>query len=163
LYYNAVDLEYKELLQKDTLALAKLKILRDKDSSLLSNSQKKEKEQLENQVQETQRLLNQPIVLPNSSVIPIVYIQFGSEVQRNAANKLITKINDIGYKAPGVELVGSARKLTTNEIRYFRESDENFAKILQNMLKDQNIETLLKPIFGYSNKTKEGTIELWLK
>jgi hypothetical protein len=135
----------------------------DKDTSLLSESQKKEKEQLENQVKETQRIINQPLVLPNSSVIPVVYIQIGSEEQRSTAKQIVERIIEVGYKAPGIELVESARKMVSNEIRYFRESDEPFAKVLQNMLKSQNIEVALKPIFGYSNNTKEGTIELWLK
>jgi hypothetical protein len=162
-YYQEVDDEYKDFLRKDSLAQAKLKALMDKDTSLLSESQKKEKEHLENQVKETQRIINQPLVLPNSSVIPVVYIQIGSEEQRSTAKQIVERIIEVGYKAPGIELVESARKMVSNEIRYFRESDEPFAKVLQNMLKSQNIEVALKPIFGYSNKTKEGTIELWLK
>jgi len=164
LYYKEVDAEYKEFLKKDTIAQERLKKLSDKDSTLLSTSQKIEKEQLEIQVKETQRIMNQPIILPNSAaVIPVVYIQIGSEELRNTAKQLISKINEIGYKAPGIELVESARKMATNEIRYFRDSDENAARNLQNMLKSQKIDVILKPILGYGNKTKEGTLELWLK
>lgn len=164
LYYKEVDSEYKEFLKKDTLAQERLKKLSDKDSTMLSTSQKMEKEQLEIQVKETQRIMNQPIILPNSTTtIPTVFIQIGSETQRNSAKQLVTKINEIGYKTPGIELVESARKMATNEIRYFRESDENAAIVLQTMLKSQYIEATLKPLFAYSNKTKDGTIELWLK
>lgn len=163
LYYSEVNKEYKEFMFKDSLAQAQLKSLVDTDSTLLSDSQKKEKERLENQLKENQRMINQPMVLPNSTVTPVVYIQIGSEAKREIGKQLATKINEMGYKAPGIELVESASRLATNEIRYFRESDENIAKVLQNMLKDQNIEVTIKPIFGYSNKTKEGTIELWLK
>jgi hypothetical protein len=162
-YYREVNAEYREFLRKDSVAQVKLKELLDKDTSLLSESQKKEKEQLESQVMETKRIINQPLVLPNNSVTPVVYIQIGSEDQRSQAKYLVEKIVEIGYKAPGVELVESARKMSTNEIRYFRSSDEAAAVVLQNMLKNQNIEVTMKPIFGYSNKTKEGTIELWLK
>jgi hypothetical protein len=164
LYFEEVDAEYKDFLKKDTLAQAKLKSLMDKDTSLLSTSQKVEKERLEIQVKETQRIMNQPLILPdNSAVTPVVFIQIGSESQRNSAKQLVVKINEIGYRTPGIELVESARKMATNEIRFFRESDENAARVLQNMLKGQNIEALLKPIFAYGNKTKVGTIELWLK
>jgi hypothetical protein len=163
LYYEAVDAEYKELLFKDSINQLKLQTLLDKDSSLLSNSQKREKDQLESKIIETQRLINQPLILPNSSIIPVVYIQIGREEQRNMAKQLVAKIIEIGYKAPGVELVESARKLTTSEIRYFRETDEDYANVLRNLLANQKIETVLKPIFRYGDKTKVGTIELWLK
>lgn len=162
-YYHEVDTEYKEFLRNDSLAQAKLKTLMDKDTTLLSESQKKEKEKLEIQVKETQRLINQPLVLPNTAVTPVVYIQIGSEEQRSEAKHLVGKIIELGYKAPGIELVESARKMTANEIRYFRETDEATAIVLQNMLQTQNIEVRLKPIFGLRSKTKEGTIELWLK
>jgi hypothetical protein len=162
-YYQEVDVEYREFLRKDSIAQAKLKELMDKDTSLLSESQKKEKEQLETQVMEAKRIINQPLVLPNGAVTPVVYIQIGSEEQRNEAKELIGKIIGLGYKAPGIELVESARNMASNEIRYFRETDESSAIVLQNMLKSQNIDATLKPIFGYRNKTKEGTIELWLK
>lgn len=166
LYFREVNAEYRAFLRSDSLAQIELKKLTDKDSSLLTTSQKMQKAQLENQVNETRLLKSQPLVLPNSSaslVIPVIYIQIGNENQRSMADQLRVKINETGYKAPGVELVESARKLATNEIRYFRESDENYAKVLQNMLKNQNIETLLRPAFAFSNRTKEGTIELWLK
>ena len=162
-YYKEVDAEYKEFLRKDSIAQDKLKALADQDTSKLSQSQKIEKVQLEIQVKEVQRMINQPLTLPNSTVIPVVYIQFGSEEQRNEAKHLVEKIIELGYKAPGIELVESARKMTANEIRYFRETDEAAVVILQNMLQTQNIEVRLKPIFGLRSKTKEGTIELWLK
>ncbi|HZL08783.1 MAG TPA: hypothetical protein VFC65_02210 [Prolixibacteraceae bacterium] len=162
-YYLEVDDEYKEFLRKDSIAQNKLKAFANQDTSLLSQSQKMEKAQLEFQVREAQRIINQPLVLPNTTVTPVVYIQIGSEERRSSAKQLVEKITDLGYKAPGIELVESARNMSANEIRYFRESDETFAKVLQVMLKNQNIETNLKPIFGLSNKTKAGTIELWLK
>jgi hypothetical protein len=162
-YYQEVDAEYRLFLLKDSLAQDKLKKLMDKSAASLSPSQQKEKEQLENQVNETQRLINQPLVLPNSSVIPVVFIKIGSESERSTAKQIVEKIVSVGYKAPGVELVESASKMASNEIRYFRESDENFAKVIQNLLKSENIEVIIKPIFGYGSKTREGTIELWLK
>jgi hypothetical protein len=161
-YYVEVDAEYKIFLLKDSIAQSKLKELMDKDTSLLSKSQKNEKEQLEIQVKETQRLINQPLILPNRTVTPVVYIQIGSEEQRDMAKQLIGKIIELGYKAPGIELVETARKMAANEIRYFRETDEASAVVLQNMLKDQHIEVRLRPIFSFGSKTKEGTIELWL-
>ncbi|MEI8047627.1 MAG: hypothetical protein WCI92_09630 [Bacteroidota bacterium] len=162
-YYDEVNIEYRKFLEKDSLNQLKLNKLMDQDSASLTKSQKKERDDLQIQVRETQRILTQPLLLPNSSVIPVVYIQIGSEAQRNTAKQLIDKINEIGFKAPGIELVESASKMPANEIRYFRETDETFAKALQALLQNQNIEAILKPIFSYGNKTKEGTIELWLK
>ncbi len=163
MYYKDVNLEYKAFLKNDSLAKVRLNELMNKDSSNLSSSLIKEKAQLENQISENRRIINQPIVLPKSTVIPIVYIQIGSEDQRNTATLLSKKINEIGYKAPGIELVESARKLASNEIRYFRAEDENYALALQNMLKEQNIDAIIRPAFRYSSNTREGTIELWLK
>jgi hypothetical protein len=162
-YYLEVNAEYREFLIQDSLAKEKLKKYIDKDISALSQSQKIEKEELEMQVMETKRIINQPLILPNTSVIPVVYIQIGNEEQRIMAKQLAGKIIELGYKAPGIELVKSASRMTANEIRFFRESDEASAVVLQNMLKNQNIETNLKPILNYANKTKEGTLELWLK
>lgn len=162
-YYKEVDSEYREFLRKDSIAQDKLKALANQDTTMLSPSQKIEKAQLEIQVKEVQRIINQPLTLPNSTVTPVVYIQIGSDEQRVTAKLLVEKIIELGYKAPGIELVESARKMTTNEIRYFRETDEAAAIVLQNMLKTQNIEVSLKPIFGMRSKTKDGTIELWLK
>lgn len=162
-YYKEVDTEYKEFLRKDSIARDKLKALADQDTTMLSQSQKIEKAQLEIQVKEVQRMINQPLILPNVSVTPVVYIQIGSDEQRGTAKLLVEKIIELGYKAPGIELVESAGKMTSNEIRYFRETDEAAAIVLQNMLQTQNIEVRLKPILGLRSKTKEGTIELWLK
>lgn len=162
-YYDEVNVEYKMFLYKDSIAQARLKELMDKDSAMLSVSQKKEKEELENKVYENQRIINQPIILPNITVVPVVYIQIGSEERRDAAVLLTGKIIEAGYKAPGIELVASAGKLKSNEIRYFRESDENYARVLQGILKNQNIEAVIRPAFRFSNSTREGTIELWLK
>lgn len=164
LYYKEVDAEYQEFLKKDTLDQEKLKTYMDKDTASLSPSEKIEKEQLEIRVKETQRIMNQPIILPNSSAVtPVVFIQIGSETQRTMAQELVIKINELGFKTPGIERVESAQKMATNEIRYFRETDENAATMLQNMLASQNIEVRLKPLFALRNKTKEGTLELWLK
>jgi uncharacterized protein (UPF0216 family) len=162
-YFAEVDLEYKAFLSKDSLAQARLKEIMEKDSLTLSSSLILEKKQLENQVSENRRIINQPLVLPKNTVIPVVYIQIGSEEQRIAAIELSGKIIEAGYKAPGIELVESARKLSANEIRYFRESDENFARVVQNILKDQKIEAIIRPAFRYSSSTREGTIEVWLK
>lgn len=162
-YYDEVNIEYNAFLFKDSVAQARLKELMDKDSASLSTSLKKEKEDLENKVSENRRIINQPIILPNSTVIPVVYIQIGSEERRNTAIQLTGKIIEAGYKAPGIELVASAGKLPANEIRYFRESDENYARVLQGILKNQNIEAVIRPAFRFSSSTREGTIELWLK
>ncbi|MDD2303432.1 MAG: hypothetical protein PHP53_01950 [Prolixibacteraceae bacterium] len=162
-YYREVNVEYREFLKKDSIAQAKLKELANKDSTQLSESQKIEKQQAEQTVRETQRINSQPIVLPNTTVIPVVYIQIGSEDQHSFAKNLIGKIIGLGYKAPGIELVAVAQKMKNNEIRYFRQSDESSAVVIQNMLKDEGVDAKLTPVFRLSSQTREGTIELWLK
>lgn len=162
-YYEEVDAEYRELLKKDSAAQDKLKELALSDSTKLSELQKREKEMAEQTVRETRRLMSQPIVLPNATVTPVVYIQIAREDQRALARTLVEKIAGLGYKAPGVELVESAGKMKNNEIRYFRATDEAAAVVLQNMLKSEGVDVKLAPIFRLSGQTREGTIELWLK
>ncbi len=162
-YYREVNAEYREFLKKDSIAQVKLKELADRDSTQLSESQKREKQQAEQTVRETQRIISQPIVLPNSTVVPVVYVQIGSEDQRSFAKNLIGKIVGLGYKAPGIEVVEAAQKMRNNEIRYFRQSDEASAIVLQNMLKSEGVEAKLAPTFRLGAQTREGTIELWLK
>lgn len=159
-YYQEVNAEYREFLKKDSIAQAKLTELANKDASQLSESQKMEKEKAEQTVRETQRIISQPIVLPNATVTPMVYIQIGSEDQRSIAKNLTEKITGLGYKAPGIELVESAKQMKNNEVRYFRQTDEASAVVLQNMLKSEGIEARLAPIFRLSSQTREGTIEL---
>lgn len=162
-YYLEVDAEYREFLKKDSAAQAKLEELAQRDSTKLSESQKREKEQAEQTVRETRRLMSQPIVLPNATVTPVVYIQIAREDQRTLARTLVEKIGGLGYKAPGIELVEAAGKMKNNEIRYFRASDEAAAVVVQNMLKSEGVDAKLSPIFRLSSQTREGTIELWLK
>lgn len=162
-YYREVDAEYREFLKKDSIAQAKLEELSSRDSTELSESQKREKEQAEQTVRETRRLMSQPIVLPSVTVTPVVYIQIAREDQRAKARTLVEKITGLGYKAPGIELVESAGKMKDNEIRYFRATDEAAAVVLQNMLKSEDIDAKLAPVFRLSGQTREGTIELWMK
>lgn len=162
-YYREVNAEYREFLKKDSIAQIKLKELADRDSTQLSESQKREKQQAEQTVRETQRIISQPIVLPNSTVVPVVYVQIGREDQRSFAKNLIGRIVGLGYKAPGIEVVEAAQKMRNNEIRYFRQSDEASAIVLQNMLKSEGMEAKLAPTFRLGAQTREGTIELWLK
>ena len=160
-YYLEVNAEYRKFLRDDSIARDKLKRLKTTEN--LSPVEKEEKEKLEIQVNETRRIINQPIILPDKAVVPVVYIHIGREEIRDQARELTAKIVELGYKAPGIELIESARNLKQNEIRYFRQSDEAVARILQEVLADSQMEAKVNPVFRLSSQAREGTIEILLK
>ncbi|WP_343852367.1 hypothetical protein [Algoriphagus jejuensis] len=163
-YYTEVDKEYREFLRQDSLAKIRLAEL-SKDTSETKNTLNEiEVALLSKQIHENQRIFNQPLILPeNRTIQPIVYIQFGNGSDRPKINALRSKISIQGLQAPGVELVESAKDLASNEIRYYWDSDAIFANSLKNILEQEGIETVIKHIPTLKNKTKEGTLELWLK
>ena len=160
-YYKEVNDEYTAILRQDSIAKSELEKLKA-DSLKLSGAEKQKVIKLQQQVDNNQRMLRQPLIISNSTVIPTVYIQFSAEEQRANAKNIEDKIASMGFNAPGVELVSTV-KLTTNEIRYFRDADISSANTLKSLLKEQHIDVVIKFMPGLSNKTKEGTLELWLK
>ncbi|EMS33823.1 hypothetical protein C943_04142 [Mariniradius saccharolyticus AK6] len=163
-YFKEVDLEFRSFLEKDSLAKARLAEL-SRDTTTITDSIKgRELAMLSETIQENQRIIHQPIVLPsNRTINPIVYIQFGHDSDRAKTNGIRSKISGQGFSAPGVELVESAKTLSENEIRYFWESDLVFANSLKGLLMDDGIDAVVKFVPAYRNKTKEGTLELWIK
>ncbi len=97
------------------------------------------------------------------SANPTVFIQILNEMQRDNAQDLVNKITGLGYQVPGIELIREPVNLKKNEIRFFRPADEIYALNVQELLKEMNIESILKIIPAYASKAKEGTIEVWLK
>lgn len=163
-YYTEVDKEYREFLRQDSLAKIRLAELSKDTSEVKDAFIEMEVALLSEQIHENQRIINQPLVLPeNRTIQPIVYIQFGNSSDRSKVNSLRSKISNQGLQAPGVELVESAKGLANNEIRYFWDSDVLYANSLKNILDEEGIETVIKHIPSLKNKTKEGTLELWLK
>jgi hypothetical protein len=160
-YYKEVNEEYKDLIKQDSITKSEIEKLKA-DSLRLTEQEKLKINQLQKTLDNNQRVLNQPIILPKVSITPTVYIQFIREGQRENAKEIEGKINAMGFNAPGVELVENI-KLINNELRYFRESDLDAANALQNFLKDQGIDVLVKYIPSLSGRAKEGTLELWLK
>jgi hypothetical protein len=106
-------------------------------------------------------------LIPNKDnsrqVIPVVYIQILSETSRQDALNLVSKINSLGYQAPGIERIKKPINQDQNEIRYFRSTDEIYATTVQGILKEMKIESILRLLPSYANRVKEGTIEVWLK
>lgn len=163
-YYNEVEKEYRKFLENDSLAKIKLAELSKDTTDIKDTFQVMELALLREQILENQRVINQPLVLPdNKTIQPLVYIQIGNNSDRPSANALRSKISTLGIQAPGVEFVESAKNLSTNEIRYFWDSDVIYANSLKNMLEEDGIETVIKHIPTFKNRTKEGTLEIWLK
>lgn len=163
-YYKVVDKEYREFIKQDSMAQIRLAELQQDTLGMKNVLAERELELISGQLLENQRIKNQPIVLPDKqSVQPILYIQIGDNSNRSKANALRSKISGIGIQAPGIELVESAKNLASNEIRYYWENDAIFANSLQILLDGEGIQSNIKFIPTYKSKTKEGTLELWLK
>ena len=163
-YYKEVEKEYRDFLKQDSLAKIRLSELSSDPSAIQNTFKEMEVAILSEQILENQRIFNQPLVLPdNRTIQPIVYIQFGNNSDRPKINALRSKITSQGLQAPGVEFVESAKNLTTNEIRYFWDSDIIYANSLKILLKEEDLDAVIKHVPTYKNKTKEGTLEIWLK
>ena len=156
-YQASIQKDYDDYLetQKQLDTLAK--------KGLLTNEKDINKFKSLNQKLEVQ----QQSLIPNKdksrTVNPTVYIQILSETQRENAMKIVTKVNGLGYRAPGIELIKDQANLKQNEIRYFSASDEIYASTVQGILKEMSIESTPKLISSYAGRVKEGTIEVWLK
>lgn len=162
-YFKEVDKEYIAFLEADSMAKVRLAEL-SADSVKLDSAKLMEISLLGNQIMESQRIINQPLIIPTAStIVPVVFIQIGEEANRNLANEIRPKLIALGFKAPGVELVESASKLNGHEIRYFRDSDLNYANQVHAVLEQEGISSILKIIPSLGNRTKEGTIEIWLR
>jgi hypothetical protein len=163
-YYKEVEKEYRDFLRQDSLAKIRIAELSKDTAEIKGTFMEVELAMLSEQIKENQRIFNQPLVLPdNKTIQPIVYIQFGNNSDRPKVNALRSKISNQGLQAPGIELVESAKSLADNEIRYFWDSDVIYANSLKILLEEEGILAVIKHIPTYKNKTKEGTLELWLK
>lgn len=145
--YKQGKAEIAKLSAKDSLSndeLKKLSTLREKthvlEQSLVGHANSEAK------------------VLPETN--NTVYIQYGKTAGRDGASEVMNVINDFGYKAPGIEFI---ENIKTNEIRYFRKSDEEAAMALQALLSNHQVETKIQKAFQFEGRTKPGTVEIWLK
>ncbi|WP_209328726.1 hypothetical protein [Lunatimonas salinarum] len=162
-YYNQVDKEYQAFMYQDSLDRVRIAQLRGDSVALLDPTTKNELQELEERVSESNRIIAQPLILPDKpKVQPIVYIQIGDNAGRSKANMLRAKITTTGMQAPGVEVVESAKGLAIHEIRYFWEPDAIYANMLKSLLDEDDITTVVKFIPAFKSTAKEGTIELWL-
>ena len=164
LYFDQVDKEYQKLLADDSIIKVEYEKLK-LDSLNKSPVYQLKLQKVEAQMNIHDKILNEPVLLPNAvftSTIPTVYIQYSHSENRPNANSIAYKINAMGFKAPGIELVKNSG-VSNNEIRYFYASDLNAVNSLKDFLKQQKLDANIKYIPALSGKAKQGTIELWLK
>ncbi|MCC6818751.1 MAG: hypothetical protein IT245_07670, partial [Bacteroidia bacterium] len=94
---------------------------------------------------------------------PTVYIQIGDNAQRSLAKIVQDKLNKSGFRAPGIEQVDAAKRFSQNVIIYYWPDDEKQAKLILDMLKEENIDAVLSARLNFHSKPNEGIMEIWLK
>jgi hypothetical protein len=162
-YYHVVDSEYRAFLRQDTLLRDSiLKLARIQGDRRLTAADSLMLQNLQRTLDNNQRLIGQPLVLPKAAVTPTVYIQVVRDDQRQTTEALRSRIAAAGFSAPAIEMVPGTR-LKENEIRYFRETDKEAAGSLQKLLGAQGVTAVLNYLPALGGRTREGTLELWLK
>jgi hypothetical protein len=94
---------------------------------------------------------------------PLVYMHIQLEEQRGPARDLCNFLKNLDFQVPGIENVGLV-KLSSNQVRYFRESDKDAANRAVTALGERGIIAVPILIIGYENSTliKPQQLEVWL-
>jgi cell division protein FtsB len=91
-----------------------------------------------------------------------LYVQVATEEQRRDWAGQLETAKELGYKVPGIEVVGSRAPAST-EVRYFHASDRERAEQLVASLKVRTgTNAVAKFVRGYEGRTKPTTLELWI-
>lgn len=92
-----------------------------------------------------------------------VYIEIESNQQTNQAKQIKAELEKNDYIIPDFEVVG-LRSPPNNELRYYRQADEQKATEIVQLLKNMKIDVKSLYLKGYENSTKlrPGHYELWL-
>jgi hypothetical protein len=103
----------------------------------------------------------------SNNLAPRVYIQVASDAQRERAIRIAGELRNNGFTVPGFQLVDSRHAPSSNELRYYKSSDESQQST------DPNVEKLLALVTGkdgpkwsahqlkQSTKVRSGHFELW--
>lgn len=92
-----------------------------------------------------------------ADLLPRVYIQVASEVQRDEARRIQGTLRDLGYQAPGIEFVAS--RLRRNELRYVHAADRAQAERLALDLQKAGVLVTVVQVPGKNERPKH--FELW--
>ena len=93
---------------------------------------------------------------------PLIYLHIQDDEQRQSARTLRKFLKESGFDVPGIEKVGTL-KLSTNQVRYFREKDRADANKVVEFLKNYDITAAPSLIGGYEDSTlvKPQQLEVW--
>jgi hypothetical protein len=107
--------------------------------------------------------VNKNVETPDERIAPRVYLHIIDENQRASAQAYGRLLESNDFRVPGIENVGSIR-LSSTQLRYFRQKDAPLAERVAQLLKGQGIEnTRIQYISGYedSNAVRPKHLELW--
>jgi Tfp pilus assembly protein PilF len=96
----------------------------------------------------------------NNDIPPRVYIQISSEVQRGRARALQNVMTDLGYRVPGIEIVGQ-KSPARNELRYVHTEDQAQAERLAIDLERADFKVVVVKIPGGTKVEQPRQFELW--
>jgi len=95
-----------------------------------------------------------------------IYIR-SADTKQTETDSIKKFLSESGFEVLPVEFMDKNKSpIKENQIRYFREGDYLSVLEIKNLLfTEQNIEASIKymPNLASRNRTKKGTIELWLK
>lgn len=96
---------------------------------------------------------------------PILYIQIGSEAQREAANKLRLEGRAAGFIVPSIENVKNKAKMPKQpEVRYFRARDAESAgqasQLITGSVESKPVRVVR--VDSLANKVSKNIVEIWL-
>ncbi|OQX27546.1 MAG: hypothetical protein BWK80_04735 [Desulfobacteraceae bacterium IS3] len=102
---------------------------------------------------------------PGSKFKPRVFFHITDESQRGLANGLAKKISSDGsLVVPGIQKVDKSKSPPSNELRFFRKSEEEEANKIALKISESGVKVTLRYVAGYENsdKVRAGTYELWI-
>lgn len=98
------------------------------------------------------------VASPESGVVPVVYIHFRTDAQRELARRLSVELQKHQLVVPGLERVTTGP--TTSQIRYFASGDLETAEKIADLVRSSGVSNTVVALTAGS--PKPGQYEVWL-
>lgn len=151
-YYGVVEQEYEE-------ARAEKEKLEAKAAKQDLGAQ--EREHLNIRIAELERALSPSSSAAQIAITPRVYFQIREEEQRPAAKAVAEVLSENAIIVPGIQRLSSGPSGT--ELRYFRAKEKDEAEAIGSLLRDLDVEVVVRYVPGYELSTaiRPRHYELW--
>ena len=180
-YYLGVDAEYRQFLEKDSIARERLKeLIRNSDMLQSSSDHHFERSDLEIRIAENEMIKRASIIIPdnvsnaltasNSMMTsptfqppPTISIKSAAS-SASEAEHIKALLVEFGFEVSAIDKIEQGRfALKDNEIRYFWDSD--FARVVEikRLLSKHDIAISIQYLPRLASAREQGAIELWMK